>query len=144
MHKDREFSVEEKQLIFWVIEFTEWEKAGPVIPHNIVDHCLIEMLNVSQSSITSLKNEVKELCEQQQAEYEEQQEVVEKPVREERRYTRSETTAQKRDDSSGPPPKVSHRRQRHTVSTLSSTIVFTSAVPEPVLPREKGRRKMIL
>jgi hypothetical protein len=144
MHKGREFSVEEKQLIFRVIKFTEREKMGPVIPHNNVDDRLIEMLNVSQSSITRLKNEMKDLSEQQQAEHEQQQKVVEKPVREERRYTRSETAAQKPDDSSEPPTKVLHRRERHTFSASFSTTEIISAVPEPVPPQKKGRRKIIL
>ena len=62
----KEFSLEFKQLAFSIIGFAEKEKNGTSIPlYNVTDR-LVAMLDISRRSVFLLKNEMKELKEEQE------------------------------------------------------------------------------
>ncbi|CAF4315561.1 unnamed protein product, partial [Rotaria sordida] len=62
----KEFSLEFKQLAFSIIDFIEKEKDGPSIPLNNVTDRLVAILAISRRSVFALKNEMKQLKEDQE------------------------------------------------------------------------------
>lgn len=61
MPRGQEFSKDFKQLAFSIIEFVDNEKSGPSIPLFNVNERLQAMLNISDRSISRLKQEMKQL-----------------------------------------------------------------------------------
>ncbi|CAF3941892.1 unnamed protein product, partial [Rotaria sordida] len=66
MPKGHYFSQEVKELMFNVLEFIEAEKNGPTIPLYNVNDRIMAALQISHGSMAKLKNEMKELQEEQQ------------------------------------------------------------------------------
>ncbi|CAF5100133.1 unnamed protein product, partial [Rotaria sp. Silwood1] len=62
----KEFSLEFKQLAFSIIDFIKKEKDGPSIPLNNVTGRLVAILAISRRSAFVLKNEMKQLKEDQE------------------------------------------------------------------------------
>ncbi|CAF4987458.1 unnamed protein product [Rotaria sp. Silwood1] len=60
------YSQETKELIFNVIQFIEGEKNGPKIPLYNVNDRIMTALQISHGSMAKLKNEMKQLQEEQQ------------------------------------------------------------------------------
>ncbi|CAF1355584.1 unnamed protein product [Rotaria sordida] len=142
MPTGKEFSVEVKQLLFRVIDFVENEKDGPIVPLNNVDERLVKMLNISQSSITRLKHELKVLREQAAQQEQQLKEEEANQVHCLRSHTTQNTTTKRRASSSSlPPRKIPHRRRSCNVSSVSSsTIDVTLLIPQPIAPQKKSAR----
>ncbi|CAF4869951.1 unnamed protein product [Rotaria sp. Silwood1] len=64
------YSQETKELIFNVIQFIEGEKNGPKIPLYNVNNLIMAALQISHGSMAKLKNEMKQLEEEQQMDLE--------------------------------------------------------------------------
>ncbi|CAF3256898.1 unnamed protein product [Rotaria sp. Silwood2] len=65
MPKGKEFSKEEKTLLFRIIVFVDSEKSGPKIPLNNVCDRLQVMLGLSRRTIINLRQEMSRLADQQ-------------------------------------------------------------------------------
>ena len=60
-----DFSIDEKTLIFKVINFCEQEETGPIVPLNNVIQRVSMLLGISERSVNRMKKELNELIEQE-------------------------------------------------------------------------------
>ena len=72
MPTGHDFSIDEKTLIFKVINFCEQEKTEPIIPLNNVIQRVSVLLGVSEISVNRMKKELNELIEQEEKDKEDE------------------------------------------------------------------------
>ena len=137
MPKGEEFSIEQKTLIFRVMEFVESERNGPQIPLTSTSARVMALLGISYSSVHKLKKELKQLR---------QEETMKNTDEHEEVVTEESTIRTRAQDASMFAPSG----RRKTKKTWSATEIASAAstdVPMPMAPMKEGnvgRRQVVL
>jgi hypothetical protein len=145
MPTGKEFSKEEKTLLFRIIAFVDSEKNGPKIPMNNVCGRLQVMLGLSHGTISNLRQQMSRLVDQQDdIKVTEEDDEEASQVRPRRQSTSSRVAAQEKDIL----PTTGRRKERRQWSASSiTTIVNGTFIPSPTSPKKKGnsgRKKIVL
>ena len=133
----KEFSIEEKILIFRVIEFVESERNGLQIPLTSTSARVMALLGISYSSVYRLKKELEELR---------QQTAVEDGRKDEAMNIEGSTIRTRAQTSSVVAP-TGHRKAKKTWSVKEIASGAATEVPKPTAPKKKenvGRRQVAL
>ncbi|CAF4559721.1 unnamed protein product [Didymodactylos carnosus] len=133
MPKGKEFSKDEKTLIFRVIEFVESERSGNEFPLNNATQRLVTVLGISESAVEKLRKELKDVKSemQQTSEVKENDDEVNEALRSRLRTTSAPVV-----------PKSGRKAKRQY-----SASVLLEQLPAPVSPKKKrhsGRHKIVL
>ena len=141
MPTGHDFSIDEKTLIFKVINFCEQEKTGPIIPLNNLIQRVSMLLGICERSVNRMKKkELNELIEQEkQKQDEEDKENENKDKYQLRNGTKSDSTLKHRETYSIlARSKRLHRSKRHIGSITAS--VTQASIPKPYSSKKKGQR----
>ena len=112
MPKEVDYSINQKQIMFRVIEFVEREKTGAVIPLHNTTGRVLAMLAISESSLFRVK---KEIVDQRQKELDEP--VTQEPISSRRRTISSTHQSH------------SHRKRRWSAVSYDSASTITTPLP---------------
>jgi len=127
MPRGQHYSQETKELMFNVIKFIEGEKNGTTIPLYNVNDRIMAALQISHGSLVNLKNELKQL-------EEEEQKVLEQQLLEQQQHQRPYVLAQKyknerlRRRSSSP----------YTIPTIDQSRSMNTPRPAAKSPSKRG------
>jgi hypothetical protein len=137
MPTGEEFSVEQKTLIFRVIEFVESERNGLKIPLTSTSARVMALLGISYSSVHRLKKEVKDLRQEQTME----------STTEDEEFVPEESIIRTRAHSASVFAPTGRRKTKKTWSARKIASVVSTDVPMPIAPKKKGnvgRRQVVL
>ena len=137
MPRGKEFSIEEKILIFRVIEFVESERNGLQIPLTSTSARVMTLLGISYSSIYRLKKEIEELR---------QQTTVEDDRKDEAMNIEDSTIRTPAQASSVAAP-TGHQKAKKTWSVKEIASRAATEASESTAPKKKenvGRRQVAL
>jgi hypothetical protein len=133
MPSGKEFSKEMKTILYRVITFVDSEKNGLKIPLYNANDRLQVMLGLSRHSISNLRQEMRELTEQQNKSNEKEDNENEEQSIRTRRQTTSNTPIERT------PSQQYGRKKRRVWSTSSVTSTYDGAyVPVPLSPQKRG------
>ncbi|CAF3405572.1 unnamed protein product [Rotaria sp. Silwood2] len=145
MPKGKEFSKNEKAILFRVMAFVDSEKYGPKIPlYNVTDRLQV-MLGISRQTITKLRQEMSQWATENNPMEEEQEDEDEKSET----RTQHQLTFVKSDIEvkQSLPLAVGRKTKRRWTTSSITTIVGPTSVPSPISPKKKGhsgRKKIVL
>ena len=129
MHTGEEFSVEQKKLIFRVIDFVESERDGLKIAVTSTSARIMALLGISYSSVHRLKKELNELREQETIGDDSDDEKVES----------ISSAVRTRSQSNSVFTRSGHRKTKKTWSARTVALSASSfAVPTPLVPKKTG------
>ena len=128
MPTGKEFSIEEKILIFRVIEFVESERNGLQILSTSTSARVMALLGISYSSVYRLKEELEELR---------QQTAVEDARKDQARNIEGSTIRTRAQASSVVAPTC-RRKAKKTWSVKEIASGAATKVPKPTAPKKKG------